>query len=275
MDPSSWRKCPSRYGSLIGSFALNPTLTMWPSYVINLAENTMRMGNSARQFTAQRIPFERIDAVNGWALSESEIGLVYDAAVNRRRAKHPLLRSEIGCYLSHVTAWRRIAEGESTGGFIFEDDFLATEDLADVLRGLCEDERDWDMVKLFSLDQAKRTVIWRRLGPRHKIVVPFKVPNGMIGYGLTREAARHLAKRAIPFFRPVDEDQKFIWETGLRVALVLPSPVLIGDTQAMTRTIGEERRSLVKRGGMQAWHSMIYQLRYRALLHWHWMQRKT
>ena len=250
-------------------------LTMWPSYVINLAENTVRMDNSARQLAAQRIPFERIDAVNGWALSESEIGLVYDAAVNRRRAKHPLLRSEIGCYLSHVTAWQRIAEGESTGGFIFEDDFLVTEDLADVLSRLCEDERDWDMVKLFSLNQAPRTMTRRRLGPRHEVVVPFLVPACTIGYGLTREAASHLSKRAIPFFRPVDEDQKYFWETGLRVALVLPPPVLDAGTQTMTHTIGEERRSLSKRGRMNALHSLIYQLHYRVLLHWHWIQRKT
>ena len=250
-------------------------MIMWPSYVINLAENTVRMDNSARQFTAQGIPFERIDAVSGWALSESEISLAYDAAVNRRRGKHPLLRPEIGCYRSHVTAWQRVAEGESAGGFIFEDDFLATEDLADVLRRLCEDERDWDMVKLFSFDQVPRTVTRRQLGPKHEVVVPFRVPSCMIGYGLTREAAWHLAKRAIPFFRPVDEDQKFFWETGLRVALILPSPVLAGDQQAVTRTIREERRLLVKRGGMQAWHSLIYQFRYQALLHWHWMQKKT
>ena len=250
-------------------------LTMWPSYVINLAENTMRMDNSARQLTARSIPFERIDAVNGWALSESEIGLAYDAAVNRRRAKHPLLRPEIGCYLSHVTAWRRIVEGKSAGGFIFEDDFLATEDLAEVLSRLCEDERDWDMVKLFSLDQAPRTVTRRRLGPRHEVVVPFRVPACTMGYGLTREAARHLVKRAIPFFRPVDEDQKFFWETGLRVALVLPSPVQVGDQQAMTGTIGGERRSSAKHGGAQAWRGLIYQLRYLALLHWHRMQGKA
>ena len=62
---------------------------MWPSYVINLAENTMRMDNCVRQFIAQRIPFERIDTVNGWALSESKIGFVYDAEVNRRQAKQP------------------------------------------------------------------------------------------------------------------------------------------------------------------------------------------
>jgi len=248
---------------------------MWKSYVINLAENTVRMDNSARQLTARGIPFERIDAINGWALSESEIDLVYDAAGNRRRAKHPLLRSEIGCYLSHVTAWRRIAENEGTGGFIFEDDFLATEDLSEVLSRLCEDQRDWDMVKLFSLDQAPRTVTRRRLGPRHVVVVPFRVPNCTIGYGLTREAASRLARRAIPFFRPVDEDQKFFWETGLRVALVLPSPVLSGDQGAMTGTIGAERRTLKKHGCMQAWHNLIYQLRYRALLHWHRIQRKN
>ena len=256
-------------------YLLTQTVDMWPSYVINLTENTTRMDNSARQLTARSIPFERIDAVNGWVLPESEIGLVYDAEVNRRRAKHPLLRPEIGCYLSHLTAWRRVAEGESAGGFIFEDDFLATEDFAEVLSRLCEDERDWDMVKLFSLDQAPRTVTRRLLSPRHEIVVPFRVPACTMGYGLTREAASHLAKRAIPFFRPVDEDQKFFWETGLRVALVLPSPVGVGDQQTMAGTIGEARRSSAKRGGAQAWCSLIYQFRYLALLHWHRMQRKT
>lgn len=248
---------------------------MWPSYVINLAENTVRMDNSTRQLTAQRIPFERINAVNGWTLSESEISLVYDAVANRRLAKYPLVRSEIGCYLSHVTAWRRIAENESTGGFIFEDDFLAAEDLADVLRRLCEDNRNWDMVKLFSFDQTPRTVARRRLDPKHEIVVPFRIPSCTIGYGLTREAACHLSKRAIPFFRPVDEDHKFFWENELKVALVLPSPVQVGDQQAMTGTIGEERRSLKKHDGARALHGLIYQLRYRALLNWHRMQGKT
>jgi len=149
--------------------------------------------------------------------------------------------------------------------------------LPDVLRLLCEDERDWDMVKLFALNQAPRTMTRRLLGPRHEIVVPFKVPNGTMGYGLTREAAHQLTRRAIPFFRAIDEDQKFIWETGLRVALVLPSPVVIGNTQATTRTIEQDRqkrRLSVKLGGMKAWHILIYQLRYHALLHWHWMRKK-
>jgi glycosyl transferase family 25 len=60
--------------------------------------------------------------------------------------------AEIGCYLSHMKAWRRIAEDEAPGGFIFEDDFAATEALVPVLLALSEDRTgDWDMAKLFTL----------------------------------------------------------------------------------------------------------------------------
>lgn len=37
----------------------------------------------------------------------------------------------------------------------------------------------------------------------------------------------------------VDEDKKFLRETGLKVVLVQPSPLLAGNTQAMTCTIRE------------------------------------
>ena len=84
---------------------------MWPSYVINLARNTGRMENSARQLAAHGIEFERIDAVDGWSLSDPEIDSVYDKAANRRRARYDLIRPEIGCYLSHIEAWLRIAGG--------------------------------------------------------------------------------------------------------------------------------------------------------------------
>ncbi|MFC6687900.1 glycosyltransferase family 25 protein [Jhaorihella thermophila] len=123
---------------------------MWTSYVINLAPNVERMRNSARQLEAQGLPWRRIDAVNGWELSEDEIARVYDARANARRGKYPLVPAEIGCYLSHIEAWRAIAASDQPGGFIFEDDFAANGTLGPVLRALVEDEpRDWDMVKLF------------------------------------------------------------------------------------------------------------------------------
>lgn len=252
---------------------------MWTSYVINLAPNTVRMKNAASQLRAQGLPFQRIDAVNGWELEASDIDEVYDMRANARRGKYPLVPAEIGCYLSHIEAWEAIAASDQPGGFIFEDDFQASDQLAETLAKLVDDpDRDWDMVKLFTFDPQAKTHARRDLGDGVSLVVPDKVPTCLIGYGLTQAAAAHLANRAVPFFRPVDEDQKFFWETGLRVALVLPAPVVVGDQQAETGTIGNARREGAQALGgrlRQILHGLWYQLRYRALLRWHrWKDAK-
>jgi glycosyl transferase, family 25 len=240
---------------------------MWPAFVINLAANTARMANASAALGAQGIGFERLEGVNGWNLPEDEISKVYDRQRNRRDGKHPLVRPEIGCYLSHIECWRKIAEGQAPGGIIFEDDFSASASLAEVLAQICADSsRDWDVVKLFTFDADPKVVKERQVG-RYRLVVPYRVPTCLIGYVLTREAARRLAESSAPFFRPVDEDMKFYWEKDLRVALVLPAPITVGDQQAATGTIGNERRSSKEGRGLL--HHLLYQLRYRAKLAWH------
>ncbi|SPH24771.1 hypothetical protein DEA8626_03808 [Defluviimonas aquaemixtae] len=249
---------------------------MWPAYVINLKDNAARMENAAALLDGHGIGFERIDAVNGWKLSEDDIARVYDARANARGGRHPLVPAEIGCYLSHITAWKRIAGGPAEGGFVFEDDVAASGDLARVLALLAEDRAgDWDMVKLFSFDEEPDIVADRSLGDEHRLVIPYRVPTCLIGYGLTRGAAARLADRAIPFFRPVDEDQKFFWETGLRVALVLPPPVRVGDQQTNTGTIGSARRAAGVSGLAQALRALRYQLGYRLALRRAWRKRRT
>lgn len=240
---------------------------MWPSYIINLEANTGRMERVSVIFRAQKIPYHRIDAVNGWKLSAEEIARVYD---NRRNATHgfqPLIPAEIGCYLSHIEAWRRIAEGDADGGFIFEDDFAAEPDLATVMAALSVDtSADWDMVKLFTLDPSVPLGGKRPLIPGVSIGIPYRVPTCLMAYGLTKEAAARLVKRAPPFFRPVDEDQKFVWETGLRVALTLPPPVILGDQETVTGTIGAARRKAKGAGLQRLIRKVIYGLRYRIAL---------
>ncbi len=174
---------------------------MWPSYVINLAKNTRRMEASARQLDAAGVSWARVDAVWGADLPEAEVARVYDAARNARDGKHKLVAPEIGCYLSHIAAWRAIAEGEAPGGFIFEDDFAADATLADKLALLSEPQDMWDMVKLFSFDPAPRLVAEAALGD-WRIGIPYRVPTCLIGYGVTRAAAARLAGRAIPFSAP-------------------------------------------------------------------------
>ena len=95
--------------------------------------------NSIRQLKFLGLEWYRIDAVNGWKLSETDIAKFYSAEANYYQAKSPLTAPEIGCYISHLKAWESIASGNSAGGFIFEDDFFATTELASVLAEISDD----------------------------------------------------------------------------------------------------------------------------------------
>ena len=241
---------------------------MWPVYVINLVDNKARLAAVKRILDAQGIAFRRIEAVNGWTLSDAEIARVYDAARNARNGRQPLVRAEIGCYLSHIIAWELIAAGEAPGGVVFEDDFDATPSLTVVLAALSADSlNDWDIVKLFSLEPNVPMGGARELLPDVKIGIPYRVPTCLLGYAVTRAGAALLVAQARPFFRPVDEDMKFLWETALRVALVQPPPVLLGDQQSITGTVGRARRNARRWGIRQALHNALYALRYRWALH--------
>lgn len=250
---------------------------MWHSYVINLEQNRARRENSRRQFAEQGVAFSVINAVNGRELDEETVARVYDAGAARRRFKHELTRPEIGCYLSHLAAWTEIVKSGAGGGFVFEDDFEVVSPLAPILAKLTElagsGGARWDVVKLFSLKPKPRIVDSAPLIDGYQLVVPYQVPTCLLGYGIRRATAEKLLATALPFFRPVDEDMKFFWEKGIAVSLVSPSPVQVGDQQTVTGTIGDSRktshRATLGRRLVRSWKGLTYQLRYKALLHYH------
>jgi len=242
---------------------------MWHSYLINLDKNHARLENSRRQFDAEKIEFTRINAINGWELDEEEIARVYDADMAARRYKYPLVKPEIGCYLSHIEAWRQIAESSEEGGFIFEDDFQIISPLAPVLEALSVSTENWDIAKMFSIKTHPKIIRETSLTPFNDLTVPYQVPTCLLAYAIRADTAKKLVETSIPFFRPVDEDHKFYWEKNLRVNLVHPSPVEVGDQQTQTGTIGDTRRSAGRQS--RFWRNMIYQIKYKSLLHYHRM----
>lgn len=252
------------------------TRPIWPAYVINLAANTVRLDHVRRQLEAQNIEFERIEAVLGADLSPAEIARAYDKSANKAGAKQDLVVGEIGCYLSHIAAWTRIAEGNSPGGFVLEDDFAATPDLAEVLMALsAEPQPDWDIAKLICIHDDPKVISSTPLTGRYTLSFPYKIPTMGLGYGLTQASAAALLKRVPPFFRPVDEDHKFFWEHGQRIALVQPNPLSVGEQEAATGTIGDARRESAKGDGRRkrakgdGWRKLRYQAGYQLRLRWH------
>ncbi|MCP4183078.1 MAG: glycosyltransferase family 25 protein [Hyphomicrobiales bacterium] len=244
--------------------------------MINLKKNKVRLENSHQYFTAENIPFTRIDAVNGWDLDEQRISQVYDADTAKIRYKYPLVKPEIGCYLSHLEAWQKIVDSGADGGFVFEDDFIPLTPIAPIMEKLSSADQStlqWDIVKLFSLRENPKYVTTTKLDETHNLIIPYQVPTCLLGYGITLKGAKHLIKTSVPFFRPVDEDHKFFWEKDLNIALVTPSPLRVGDQQTQTGTIGGERKNSDRNTSFnritRSFKSLIYQLDYKTRLHFH------
>jgi len=241
---------------------------VWPIHVINMAANTVRMTECAQALTAFGLRFQRFEAVNGRALSNTDIAEVYDAVANRTAFRHPLLAGEIGCYLSHIAVWRLIAAGDAAGAVVLEDDFEADAGLAGVLAGLAADRDDWDMVKLYSRRPGARMLDRRALLPGIDLGCPYQVPNTTLGYVLRKDAAVRLLAWSVPFARPIDEDHKRVWDHGLDIRLVLPPPLTVRASAQGGDTIAAARR-----GTGRSWRQMVrnlgYRLRYLAALHGH------
>jgi glycosyl transferase family 25 len=214
----------------------------WPVFVINIAGNPARMARVAADLDRLGIAFTRIEAVDGRALIPADLARVYDPQASRRRARRPLIGPEIGCYLSHISIWQRIAAGDAPGGIILEDDFAAADDLPAVLTALAADPGGWEIAKLFSARVGQTLIDPRPLVPGRQIAVPYKVPNTTLGYAIRKDAAPRLRARALPVSRPIDEDHKHFWELGLRVSMVAPPPLALSADSTDGGSITEPRQ---------------------------------
>ena len=242
----------------------------WPVYVINMADNTTRMAKAAAALNAQGIAFERFDAVVGATVSAAELARVYDPAANKTRFRYPLLPGEIGCYLSHLALWEKIANGPGAGAIILEDDFAAEPGLARVLAALDPASQGWDLLKLFTRRPGKKMLDTGPLCDGFDLARPYQVPNTTLGYALTKASAGHLCRVSVPFARPIDEDHKRFWEHGLRIKLVCPSPLRLGEEATVGSTIAASRKTARNPGRLgQGFKNISYRLAYLSRLHFY------
>jgi glycosyl transferase family 25 len=212
----------------------------WPVYVINLANATSRWDSASSQLKQLDVVFERLPAIDGARLSPSEVSAVYDARRNRRMCKVPMTLEEIGCYLSHVAAWRRIVELSLPGGFVLEDDFIATAAFRSVVATIPSLPSGWDIIKLHS-GQAARGRKIETLAAGHNLYEFLRVPIRTLGYAITRQAAARLIETSVPFARPIDIDHKHYWQLGLTIRGVFPSVLEVDPRYIATSTIGQAR----------------------------------
>jgi glycosyl transferase, family 25 len=95
-----------------------------------------------QQLNAQELEFLRIAAVNGAQLRSRRDSFWSDPIRSHLGA------GETGCLLSHVRAWRVIAQADGEHGLVLEDDIHVSNDFADLIRTMSLDPTEFCVHKL-------------------------------------------------------------------------------------------------------------------------------
>ncbi len=230
--------------------------------VINLASDAARWRAVERQLRRLGLEPTRQDAVAGADLRLGQVAGLYCAQLNRRQYHKPLRSGEIGCYASHIVAWRGLLQSNESALAVFEDDVEVQADLPRVLDALAAAPANWDVVKLIGRAQEK-VADHAPLLPGRELVSYRRVPSLTSAYVLSRQGAAKLLAARLPFGRPVDVDMRHWWECGLRIAGVQPYPVARGP--ASWRSTIEDRR--FRADGAMRLHRLWLQARY-TVLNW-------
>ncbi len=189
---------------------------------------------------------EVLAAVDGASLSQQEVDRVYARRRFRPHYPFPLTRTEVGVFLSHRAAWRRIVDDALDFAFIFEDDAeIDPSAFAALVEFVVLERPAWDYVLLPAEPIRNGTPVARRDGLT--LLRPDAPPLRAIAQIVSLAAAKRLLERTLPFDRPIDTLMQMTWVTGQPVMVVTPSPVRDVSRETGGSTVQRRSMSLVER----------------------------
>ena len=176
-------------------------------FVISLKKAKDRRKSISTQMKKLGIDFEFFDAIDGRALSQSQVDAVFDKK-NAEATWKPMNRGEIGCALSHLSVYEKIVNENIQSAIIFEDDAILNDDFMAVVEELiAKIPNNIDMVKL---GYGKAKFHWWQ--KQYVITAKYEI-NRMYGivamagaYYLTLECAKKMiAKNKPKIIRATDD----------------------------------------------------------------------
>ncbi len=191
-----------------------------PIFLINLERSTARLERMKDRLETLGLTFERVYAVDGNLLTESE-----KERLNPRRfwqiRKFP---SEIACYVSHLKAMRLIAERHLPRAIILEDDAAFDDDFAVWAQHDCPIPEDTDVLKLEGFGAQNTIKIPISYYNNRIINFACKPSGGAAAYLLTLAGANKALKMLNIMRGQIDDDLFGYWKNGLKVYEVFPFP---------------------------------------------------
>lgn len=177
------------------------------TYLVNLNRSSDRLENMDRQLSALNISYKRVGAVDGKALTDSEID---DVTVDRKYRKiwyRNLTRGEIGCFLSHRKCWELIVAGSENFGCIIEDDVLLSPKVKEFIKNELWIPEGVHLIQLSHLGRGG-VLISDEIDLNNKfglvrVIKPHHI--GTQGYLIDKKAASEALRLTRKIESPVDE----------------------------------------------------------------------
>ena len=119
------------------------------AFILHLERATSRAATVQSLRASVALESEVLAAVDGALLSQQKVDQAYARRRFRPHYPFPLTRTEVGVFLSHRAAWRRIVDEALDFAFIFEDDAeIDPAAFAALVEFVTLERRAWDYVLL-------------------------------------------------------------------------------------------------------------------------------
>lgn len=209
--------------------------------LINLDRSPDRYKATLKQLT---VPFERISAVDGKALSEEEIKQITLPHNQRKIWSRNLSRGEIGCFLSHRKCWKALLESQENWAIILEDDCEISPEFANFINRENWTSSGVHLLKISSLKREQHEILISRqynVDSNYSIVKVIKPhPVGTQCYAIDRYMASVLLKLTKKIESPVDEYLFSRWYGfGRKYGGFVLSPYLVRPNEHENSFIGD------------------------------------
>jgi glycosyl transferase, family 25 len=203
---------------------IEPVLSGRKAFILHLERASSREATVQSLRASMAIESEVLAAVDGAHLTQQEVDQVYARRRFRPHYPFPLTRTEVGVFLSHRAAWRRILDEALDFAFIFEDDAeIDASAFAALVEFVTLERPAWDYVLLPAQPIRNGTTVVSRGGLT--LLRPDAPPLRAIAQIVSLAAAKRLLERTLPFDRPIDTLMQMTWVTGQSLLVASPSPV--------------------------------------------------
>ena len=223
--------------------------------VISLKESDQRRARVEAELRDTGLRWRFLDAVDGSALHLPSVS--FDALRVKRLLGFELTPKEVGCYLSHLNAWRACIH-QQCPTLIFEDDFVVKPHLTSVLKELVEIKERWQIVRLQALCESSSQLISQHDG--WQLVSNSSDPLGATAYLIHPVSANALLTHGGDIYEPLDHYLEHREKHGLNVLAVKPYPVEVFDRTRASSTITDRPERPVIRGWgkwARSWHRWL------------------